>query len=1079
MKKFFCLSIPILIILFFLGATSARANNSYVELKSISPERVEAQPGKVVTLSLVVVNHSGIAANFSETLELPADWQVIIPTTSFILGAHDQQVRLVSLLIPVNSPAGSYQINYFITSEDAKRDTYQVSVNVEVAAVSVIESLIEEKPQIVVAGEEYTVRLRYMNKGNSEVTLNFELKNSPLYPLEFAPAEMLLPPGKSEILTVTVKTDKKTTSAIKHIVSVKALDKKVTCQSDTIVIDVIPSIVGDYGFYHRIPSQFEIITGGDKPRRDDPIDSVFQLRFSGSGSIDEQGKHRVYWSFLTPDLVGVSHNLNNPGNEFGYASDLLDLNIGSKNMILSTLTKRWSGYDNIKIGFHPWNHSFGIINPGEKEQGIYYGYQITPWFGMKANYLHSNDHLADNDLYSLQAEIKPLSNTTLNLEYALDSGLESDSTAYRVNLRGYVRNHLHYSLEKVLARPDFNGNYHDLESINGTVSFFAYNKLQTSFSYHNYQNNLDLDSAKEVARDEQTLLANLFYYLTPQAAVLLSLRDAQKIDRLSPADYNNEERLAKLGLQHQFPNWRFLASIGAGEYDDKLDPNDITGFKTYTLNVNYTPNTNQTYLFFVNTGDQNYSLIPEADQKIGVKANLHLRENCDLKLEYQRRNFLDLLTSGQDYFSLSFSYTINQLSLSVKGVQLFGGNYTDSRWSLLATYMFPCNIPTAKRREVSVVKGRVFNGEKPGESPIPNVVVKANSMTAVTNEEGEFIFSALPPGVYSISLDKSRVDLDLAPMEKLPRIVEVKKGETAELRIGMVSASEIIGKTVRITPDQEESGDLYVSKESVYSLETDEKFADDPLSSDEAKKTIVLANTLIELTDGEETFRQVTNSKGEFSFAQMRPGRWTLKAYDNSVPAHFYFEIAETTLELEPGERKEITFRAIPRIRSIQIVEEGRIGPEGTVVETDRRLALDDLFTPEYYSSAKPVKSPRASLEQAGLLRKNYLYRDQYFTDTIYIVKKGDTLTGIADKFKVSLQRVIDLNYLGTTGMIKENSVLIIPIPIEFIHVVKPRETLEEIARRYGVTVEILADLNSISADERLEAGESLVLPGR
>lgn len=1087
MKKVLCLLTFLLI--FLVGLNSVEADDSEIELKPMSPARIKVEPGKVVTLSLVVINHSGTERNFSEELDLPSDWQVIIPTTSFRLGAYDQQVRLISLVVPANSPAGSYRIGYSLTSQDGRRNIYQTAIDIEVIAISTLESLIEEKPRIVIAGDEYTVKVRYMNKGNSRINLGFELKNIPDYPVEFTPAEMTLEPGASEVLTVTVKTDETLSKAIRHVLIVKAIDKKslVTGRSDTILSEVIPTIAGEYGFYHRIPSQFKILAGGEGQERDASINSGLQLEFSGSGSIDEQGKQRVDLSFLTSNPFGEDFYQNTPDFEFRYANDLLDFNAGNRDMVLSTLTKRWSGYDNIKLNFHPNKHSIGLINPGKDEAGFYYGYQFADWLGMKANYLRADDGLTHEDLYSLQAEIKPLTNTNLHLEFASGDEQERDSDAYRVNLRGFTKNYFHYSLEKTLAAPDFFGAYNDLESTNGTFSFLIYDKLQTSFTYHNYRNNLDLDPAKDVARDEQTYLTNLSYYLTPQTAILLSLREARKIDRLAPPEYNNEERLAKLGFQHQFPIWRVQAFVGVGEYGDKLGAGNVIDFKTYNLNLNYTPNSRQTYLFFVNSGDENYALIPEINNAIGVKANLDLMKNYDLNLEYQKRNFLYDTSSGQDYLALDLTYTRNRFSLTLKASQLAEEEIYSSRiWSLLGAYLLPYNIPVSKRKEVSVVKGKVFNGENPERTPISNVVVKANGITVVTNEAGEFIFSALPPGAYWISIDESLAGLNLTAMEKLPLMVKVKKGETVELAIGMVSAAEVRGKAVMLTPERkEEENDLYVSKDNVYALGKEGKSSDEPLSHnselspDKTQKMKVLANTLIEFTNGEETFRQVTNGKGEFSFPGMRPGQWMIKAYDNSLPAHYFFEIAEAPLNLKPGEVLEFTFKAIPQIRSIQIVEEGSIGPGGKVVSTDRLLDLDELFVVEYYSSAKPSKAPWASLEEAGVLRRNYLNHDRYFTDIVYIVKKDETLTGIAVKFQVPLQRIIDLNYLGATGMVKANSVLIIPIPVEFIHVVEPNETLEEIAIKHSTTVEILTDLNSISESNQLKAGQPLVLPGR
>src|SRR5690554_8079238 len=83
---------------------------------------------------------------------------------------------------------------------------------------------------------------------------------------------------------------------------------------------------------------------------------------------------------------------------------------------------------------------------------------------------------------------------------------------------------------------------------------------------------------------------------------------------------------------------------------------------------------------------------------------------------------------------------------------------TASKLVFLASYTLPYNIPASKKTETGMIKGRVFNDNEPEKTPVPNVIIKTNGISAVTNEEGEFAFTSLAPGIYSIAIDKSRVD---------------------------------------------------------------------------------------------------------------------------------------------------------------------------------------------------------------------------------------------------------------------------------------------------------------------------------
>lgn len=98
-------------------------------------------------------------------------------------------------------------------------------------------------------------------------------------------------------------------------------------------------------------------------------------------------------------------------------------------------------------------------------------------------------------------------------------------------------------------------------------------------------------------------------------------------------------------------------------------------------------------------------------------------------------------------------------------------------------------------------------------------------------------------------------------------------------------------------------------------------------------------------------------------------------------------------------------------------------------------------------------------------------------TNIAYTIKRHDTLTRISKKFGVSLQSIIRVNQLKNPGIIKTNSILMIPVPDERIYTVKPKETLWRLAKRYGTTLAVLKDLNSLENVTRIKAGQKLVLP--
>lgn len=86
--------------------------------------------------------------------------------------------------------------------------------------------------------------------------------------------------------------------------------------------------------------------------------------------------------------------------------------------------------------------------------------------------------------------------------------------------------------------------------------------------------------------------------------------------------------------------------------------------------------------------------------------------------------------------------------------------------------------------------------------------------------------------------------------------------------------------------------------------------------------------------------------------------------------------------------------------------------------------------------------------------------------DYQYVVKKGDTLYNIAKEFDVTVNDLLKANGLNN-ALIYPNQVLIIPLnnngDVYFVeYVIKDNDTLEGIANKYNVTVNDLMNYNNL-----------------
>ena len=76
------------------------------------------------------------------------------------------------------------------------------------------------------------------------------------------------------------------------------------------------------------------------------------------------------------------------------------------------------------------------------------------------------------------------------------------------------------------------------------------------------------------------------------------------------------------------------------------------------------------------------------------------------------------------------------------------------------------------------------------------------------------------------------------------------------------------------------------------------------------------------MTDGNRVLRKYTDDHGRFEFPGIYPRTWILKVVGSSLPAHHFLETEEMQLDLGPGRTEKVALRVLPRLRSIQILEQ-------------------------------------------------------------------------------------------------------------------------------------------------------------
>lgn len=120
---------------------------------------------------------------------------------------------------------------------------------------------------------------------------------------------------------------------------------------------------------------------------------------------------------------------------------------------------------------------------------------------------------------------------------------------------------------------------------------------------------------------------------------------------------------------------------------------------------------------------------------------------------------------------------------------------------------------------------------------------------------------------------------------------------------------------------------------------------------------------------------------------------------------------------------------------------------------------------------------------------------------TIYVVRRGDSLTSVAHRFGLAVKTLAEANAIADPDRLRAGQVLTVPAPAaprraaavtallpppspvvvvgaDRVHRVERGETLAAIARRYGTTVAALAESNAVKRPDRIREGTDLRVPG-
>jgi hypothetical protein len=213
-------------------------------------------------------------------------------------------------------------------------------------------------------------------------------------------------------------------------------------------------------------------------------------------------------------------------------------------------------------------------------------------------------------------------------------------------------------------------------------------------------------------------------------------------------------------------------------------------------------------------------------------------------------------------------------------------------------YTIPFGVPVARSQSKGRVSGRVYDAES--GRPVRGAMIQLGSHLTITDAKGKFAFSTDSENPVIMNLAGTAATAGLIPLRDMPMTVEPRMGRTSTFEIPLTRAGGVDGR-IR----------LFVSASPL-----DPRHA--PVVTED---TLGLPRARLELTQGAEVRRTVSNSRGEFAFTDLRPGAWRLTIVGDDLPEFSYLEGDSAIVSVTPGQRARAEMRVLPRRRKITIVQ--------------------------------------------------------------------------------------------------------------------------------------------------------------
>jgi len=833
--------------------------------------------------------------------------RLVLKSDTINLHAGETSLVIIPLIIAAQVSPGEKTISLSATNQTGIIQ-FSDSAKIVVSRIKNISLTTLNTVEFAKAGELVSSSVLIKNKGNTLETLTLKSK----YDIDDQDTVLLLDPGEQRLITISHQTDPEIGKAQTINLDLAVSTPDSANYSSNTIVTLIPVVPIQDDIYERFPISASITFL--QMRNRSQMQNGFQGEIYGKGSLNKEKSDVLEFRAVSKNPIEFNTFTQYEEYFVNYKKDNFYAHLGDKVFSSSFLTEyaRYGRGAEIQAkfgqmtvgGFYNRPRFFRDI---KEEFNIYTTYKLNESTQFTAGYLYKtpldepNRYAFQNNLLQsdahlpyLIAETRVLDKIDLLGEYSFSNAGGNQGTGYRVQADGSFKK-IKANLVYLKASPLYAGYYTNTSMLNSNFQYTISKKVDILANFNQDARNFRRDTLFYAAPYRNNFQYGLNYRYNKNGSILFFNGYQKYDDRLTPKQFNYDEVFFRISLNHQFNALQLNLESQFGKTDNHIT--DFSGNSTYyTANLSYEKFNTWFNIFGSIARTSRYQEKNQRQVYYGARIMSRLSARSTFNLFYQNNFMPEEYFRDRNQFELSYRQSIGKVhSFDLSGrYMLQRGQLGHKDFIVSLRYTMQLNIPIRKKSSYTTLTGRINNlGVKTTEG----IKMNLGQHLSIADKDGNFVFKNVVPGDYFLEMDRSSTALTDISDTPLPVFLQIEEKSQNIFNFGMTSSATIKGQVKLVNSGVEVSAGL--TKRNIK----------DKTSSNQV---------ILEATGATQIFRKIGTIGEPFDFTYLRPGKWTLKIYNNNLDKGYLILNDTYELNLKAGETKELSVEIQKRQIEIQ-----------------------------------------------------------------------------------------------------------------------------------------------------------------